>query len=149
MFNLFKKRITANEIVKECISTFAEIIYALEDRTVRDRWLKTDDIDNVRTLVDDGVIEMFIRKNFKSDEFNQKFKKLDEFELGLVKMGILRASVSMKEFIDRRIRIWMHQEEIRRTEPKMRVSWDFPEYDQYPQGFYSVKMLFLGHFPDD
>ena len=78
MFNLFKKKITANEIAKECISTFAEIVYALEDKTVRDRWLQTEDIDVVRTLVDDGVIDMFIRNNFKSEEFNKKYKKLDE-----------------------------------------------------------------------
>ena len=63
-------------------------------------------------------------------------------------MGVYRASLSMKEFINRMLGIYEHQALISKNEPNMRISYDFPEFEEYPKEYFSVKMLFIGHFPE-
>jgi len=147
MFNFLKPTITVSRVSEMCTYTFAEMIYALEDRSVRDRWLITEDSNEVRNMIDDGIIDMFIKSNFQSEEFVKDYRKLDDFQLQLVKMGIIRASINMKTFIEKMINIWDAQAEVRRNTPGMRVSWKFPEFKDYPSQFHGVKMLFMGHLP--
>ena len=147
MFNIFKKKITSEQLAKDCVYAFAFILDAHKDKSIKDKWLAIEETDELKSLIDESIINQYIVKKFQGEEFNKNYRPLDDFQLGLVKMAILRAGVSMKDFIDRITRIWAHQEEVRRTEPKMRVSWNFPEFDEYPKEFFRVKMLFVDHFP--
>jgi hypothetical protein len=147
MFNLFKKRITADQLAKDCVYAFAFILDAHKDKNIKDKWLTIEETDELKSLIDESIVNQYIVKKFQGEEFNKNYRPLDDFQLELVKMAILRAGISMKDFVDRITRIWSHQEELRKTEPKMRVSWNFPEFDEYPKEFFRVKMLFVDHFP--
>lgn len=147
MFNLFKKKITADQVAKDCVYTFAFVLYAHKDKSIKDKWLSIEETDELKSLIDDSILNQYIVKKFQGEEFNKNYRPLDDFQLELVRMAILRAGVSMKDFIDRITRIWAHQEELQRTEPNRRVSWNFPEFDEYPKEFFRVKMLFVDHFP--
>lgn len=150
MFGFFKPKISATEIAKKCVSTFALIIWSFEDKSYIEKWLNLSSAADVKELVGDSITTEIIRKQFNSDEFLSRYKRLTEFELELVRMGIYRAAISMPEFICRRIEIWDNQRWIRENKPPgMRVSWKFPEFSEYKQEFFSVKMLFIGHFPDE
>jgi len=147
MFNIFKKKITADQLAKDCVYAFAFVLYEHKDKNIKDKWLAIDETDALKSLIDESILNQYIVKKFEGEEFNKNYRPLDDFQLELVKMAILRAGVSMKDFIDRITRIWSHQEELRKTEPKMIVSWNFPEFDEYPKEFFRVKMLFVDHFP--
>jgi hypothetical protein len=150
MFNLFKPKITATKIAEECVQAFAHIIRSFEDKSYIEKWLNLSSAAEVKTLVGDSRTTEIIQKQFNSDEFLSRYKRLNEFELDLVRMGIYRVAISMPEFICQRIEIWDNQRWIRDNKPSgMRVSWKFPEFSEYKQEFFSVKMLFIGHFPDE
>jgi hypothetical protein len=145
MFNLFKPRITSEDMAKKCVYIFAKAIYALEDRSIRDRWEAEPDDSESQALIDEGVLEIFIRQAFRSKEFESHYKKLDEFELELARMGVRRAGVSMRKFIKEMLAIWDQQVWLSKNEPKMRISWKFPKFEDYKSGLYSIQMLFIGH----
>jgi hypothetical protein len=150
MFGFFKPKISATKIAEECVQTFALIIRSFEDKSYIEKWLNLSSATEVKELVGDSRTTEIIQKQFNSDEFLSKYKRLNEFELELVRMGIYRAAISMPEFICRRIEIWDNQRWIRDNKPPgMRVSWKFPEFSEYRTEFFRVKMLFIGHFPDE
>ena len=150
MFNLFKPKISATKIAEECVQAFGLIIRSFEDKSCIERWLNLSSAAEVKELVGDLRTTEIIHKQFNSDEFLSRYKRLNEFELELVRTGIFRAAISMPEFICRRIEIWDNQRWIRDNKPPgTRVSWKFPEFSEYKKEFFSVKMLFIGHFPEE
>ena len=150
MFGFFKPKISATKIAEECVQAFALIIRSFEDKSYIERWLNLSSVTEVQKLVGDSRTTEIMHKQFNSDEFLSRYKRLSEFELELVRMGIYRAAISMPEFICRRIEIWDNQRWIRENKPPgMRVSWKFPEFSEYRTEFFSVKMLFMGHFPEE
>lgn len=148
MLNFIKKKISAEEITKKCIFTFALIIHSVEDKSFKESWLRANHESQIHTLLEDGLLNIFIRDEFQSDSFTSKYKKLNEFEIQLVKKGIFRASISMKEYINDLVGIWEARAYIRNTTPGMHVSFKYPSYGEYASNFFSVKMIFINYFPD-
>jgi ribosomal protein S19 len=149
MFNLLKPKISATKTAEGCVQAFALIISSFEDKSYIEKWLNLSSETEVKELVGDSRTSEIIQKQFNSDEFLSKYKRLNEFELELVRMGIYRAAISMPEFICQQIEIWDNQRWIRDNKPGMRVSWKFPKFSEYRTEFFRVKMLFIGHFPDE
>ena len=150
MFGFFKPKISATKIAEECVQAFALIIRSFEDKSYIEKWLNLSSATEVKELIGDLRTTEIIQKQFNSDEFLSKYKRLNEFELELVRTGIYRAAISMPDFICRRIEIWDNQRWIRDNKPSgTRVSWKFPEFSEYRTEFFRVKMLFIGHFPDE
>jgi ribosomal protein S19 len=150
MFGFFKPKISATKIAEECVQTFSLIIRSFEDKSYIEKWLNLSSAAEVKALVDDSRTTEFIQKQFNSDEFLSRYKRLTELELELVRTGIYRAAILMPEFICRRIEIWDNQRWVRDNKPPgIRVGWKFPEFAEYRAEFFSVKMLFIGHFPDE
>jgi hypothetical protein len=142
MFNFLKKTATADELAKEAIHACANIIYNHQDPSVRPRWLYCQSITELKSLIKEPPVVEAIQKQFNSPEFHKKYKRLSEKQLDQVKTAIYFSFMEMREFIDRRITIWIGQVEMHESNPGMRISWRFPELNEYPEQYLKIKSVF-------
>jgi hypothetical protein len=137
----FKKRVSVDELAKKAIYTCANIIYEHQDPSVMAKWLHCHSITELKSLIKEPPIVEAIQKQFNSPEFHKNFQKLSEKQLEQVKTAIYYSFIEMREFIERRITIRMGQAETQKNSPGMRVSWRFPEFNEYPEQFLKIKSV--------
>ena len=142
MFNFLKKRISVDELAKRSIYACTSIIYDHEDQSVRGSWLLCRSIPELKSLIKEPPVLAYIDNHFNSPKFLEKYKKLSDQDLERVKKAIYYSFMEMPEFIERSVTIRMGQIEVQERTPGMRVSWRFPEFNEYPEQFLKIKSVF-------
>jgi hypothetical protein len=138
-----KPKITRNELAKDVVYAFAIFLKSYDKEPFRTLYSKSSSHAEFEQIFGNGSINNYLRDHFQSHKFNAEYQPLSNTQLIQTRETFLSSGIEMKDFINRMIEIYDGQEYLKETEPNMRVSWNFPEFEECNEEFNKVKMKLL------
>ena len=138
-----KPRITQNELAKEVVYAFAIFLHSFDKEPFRMLYSKTFTHEEIEQIFGNDSINNYLREQFQNDKFHLDYQLISNAQLIKTREAFLTAGIQMKDFINRMNEIYDGQEYLKKTEPNMKVSWDFAEFEEDNQEFTLVKKELL------
>jgi hypothetical protein len=97
----------------------------------------------IEQLLGNKAINDFLRSQFQSESFNQRYRPLNDIQLIKVRNAFLKSGLYMKEFCWRLLEIFDAQKHLAENPSNLRISWNWPECEEYLEEFNEVKLELL------
>lgn len=146
MFNIFKPTVDSNTLVFLCAKTIADAIHYQNGELAKKKYIESTDSASALEAIGNEMFDFFLQKNFLKDSFSSRYKKINDFEFSLIRVATLRASVSLKDYILEVIECYEKCAGNTQQGIVEISGVHTPYLDVNSSNFFSVKMLFKGHF---